>query len=260
MRSEDPPVRATMQEATRELVALGLTEYEARAYAALVRAGESKAEAIHRESGMPRSAVYVTLRRLESRGLVDRTAEDPARFRATPPAVALRRTQDRVDRSAAVALRALNELQRTHRAPPSRSLWVAAGHGAVAHRLPARLASARREILVFGHPTLVERIRDDLEAAAARGVRVAVIRPGGRVPGRRRAGSPASEPAERMVVGIVDGGAVFFGSQDGGAEEFAWSESPVLVHFLMGVFAQLGSPVPVKPRARGGARGRKTGR
>ncbi len=239
----ESPVRASTQEAVRQLVSLGLTEYEARAYAALVRTGESKAAAIHRESGVPRPALYGILRRLESRGLVDRTAGEPVRFRATPPVEALRRTRDGVDRAAGAALRALSELQRTRRPPPSRSLWFAEGHGVLVERLPPRLAHARKEILVFGYPPLVRRIRDDLEAAVERGVRVAVIDIGTR--GRRRGVAPGL--GARMIVGTLDGRAVFYGSDDAGTEEFAWSENPSFVRFIEGIFGELGSPVPMRP-------------
>jgi sugar-specific transcriptional regulator TrmB len=239
MKPERPPVRPSVQEAIRHLVALGLTQYEARVYAALVQAGESKVGTIHMESGVPRSAIYGTLKRLESRGLADHTASTPARFRPAPPAVALRRTRDRVDRAAAAALGELNHLRQSGQPPRSKSLWVAEGRGAMAQRLPARLAGAKKEIQVLAHPRLAQRIKDDLEAAAARGVHVIFINGGGR--GRRLAGE--------LVLGALDRRAVFYGSRYGGEEEFAWSENPPFVQFVLRIFSRLGPLSRLKPAA-----------
>ncbi len=73
-------------EAYQHLIALGLTEYEARVYIALLvltHAGEHAAPArIAREARVPRPKVYETLERLEHRGLAIRTNESPLGYRA----------------------------------------------------------------------------------------------------------------------------------------------------------------------------------
>ncbi len=250
-----------MEKAARLLMQLGLTKYESRVYAALVKGGESKVGLIQAVSGVPRAAVYGTLGRLEARSLVDRGVGNPARFRAVPPGVVLRRIRADVDSAAAAALKGLSRLRQA--APPSqrRLLWIAEGEGALAERLSAGLARARREILILGHPRVMRRFEADLGDAASRGVRVSYLAPAGggaraRRTGGRRPGPGASSlgPAKEFVAGAVDGRAVFYGARDRLTEVFAWSEDPPFVRLafsLLGGLSRAGTPSAARPRRRG---------
>jgi len=60
-----------MKTAVESLRDLGLTEYEAKVYTALVKIRSGTAADIHLVSGIPRSAVYGALNRLEERGIVE---------------------------------------------------------------------------------------------------------------------------------------------------------------------------------------------
>ena len=64
---------------------LGLSEYEAKAYEALVRLGEAKPSAVTRESGIPQSKVYDVLNRLVDAGLARVIPERPKRYAPLPP-------------------------------------------------------------------------------------------------------------------------------------------------------------------------------
>lgn len=65
---------------------LGLKDYEARVYAALVLLGPSKASEVARESGVPRPKVYEVLKELHRKGFVDFSeGGKPAFFRAVEP-------------------------------------------------------------------------------------------------------------------------------------------------------------------------------
>lgn len=56
------------------LQALGLTEYEARAYTALLALGRAVPARVARQAGIPRPKIYETLERLEGRGWPPRWA------------------------------------------------------------------------------------------------------------------------------------------------------------------------------------------
>jgi HTH-type transcriptional regulator, sugar sensing transcriptional regulator len=70
------------------LMALGLTEYEARTYLALLALARAAADSgeqatpprIAREAGLPRPKVYETLERLEARGLATRVGANPIEY------------------------------------------------------------------------------------------------------------------------------------------------------------------------------------
>jgi len=68
-----------------ELVFLGLTEYEAKAYVALVGMGEGSARQISDASGVPRPRIYDILELLEKKGFVEVGQGSPMLFRALDP-------------------------------------------------------------------------------------------------------------------------------------------------------------------------------
>jgi len=69
---------------------LGLTEYEARVYIAVVELGEVEASEIARRSGVPRTRIYDVLAKLENSGLIQKImGSRPAVYAAIPPKKAL---------------------------------------------------------------------------------------------------------------------------------------------------------------------------
>lgn len=64
---------------------LGLTEYEARAYIAVVCIGEGGVGEISQESGIPRARVYDIMERLAGKGFVEIGNSKPLRYRANDP-------------------------------------------------------------------------------------------------------------------------------------------------------------------------------
>jgi sugar-specific transcriptional regulator TrmB len=75
----------------RELTALGLTGYEARAYLALINRHRYTAAQLSRESGVPRQRIYDVLSGLTERGLVRALPGQVARYTAVDPASAIER-------------------------------------------------------------------------------------------------------------------------------------------------------------------------
>jgi predicted transcriptional regulator len=67
------------------LIKLGLTEYEAKAYVAMVSIGEGGITEISQQSGIPRSRVYDIMERLAVKGFVEVGAMKPLRYRAVDP-------------------------------------------------------------------------------------------------------------------------------------------------------------------------------
>ena len=68
-----------------ELKELGLTEYEAKAYVALVRLGKSSSMTISKESGVSYGKIYTVLNSLENKHLVKVVPEKTKKFVATDP-------------------------------------------------------------------------------------------------------------------------------------------------------------------------------
>ncbi|OPY34144.1 MAG: Sugar-specific transcriptional regulator TrmB [Methanomassiliicoccales archaeon PtaU1.Bin124] len=88
------------------LIQVGLTEYEAKAYVAIVTIGEGGINDISQASGIPRSRVYDVMERLAGKGFVETGATKPLRYRAVDPQIVtknirshIQKTLDEVDAS-----------------------------------------------------------------------------------------------------------------------------------------------------------------
>ncbi len=79
-----------MPENTENLIKLGLTEYEAKAYTALLQEGTSTGSLISKKSSVPQGKIYETLRKLIDKGLVLEKPTDPKQFQAIPAEHALK--------------------------------------------------------------------------------------------------------------------------------------------------------------------------
>ncbi len=71
-------------ERLKKIMDLGLTEYQARAYLALLELGASTASQIPSVSRVPRTRVYGTMKQLHEKGLVEIIPETPLRYRPVP--------------------------------------------------------------------------------------------------------------------------------------------------------------------------------
>src|SRR6266496_3311665 len=74
-----------------QLIRLGLTSYEARAYAALVRRDSFSAAQVARQSGLPRQRIYDVLETLVQKGLASSRPGPHAKYAAVAPEVAVER-------------------------------------------------------------------------------------------------------------------------------------------------------------------------
>jgi sugar-specific transcriptional regulator TrmB len=82
---------------------IGLAEYEARAYAALVGLGEANAREIHEASKVPRTRIYDILKELANKGFVEFIAGSPNYYRVVEPDSVMDKIRDElvetIDRS-----------------------------------------------------------------------------------------------------------------------------------------------------------------
>src|SRR5438445_6702110 len=102
----------TKDQASPELQALGFTEYEARAYLALLQAGELTGYQLAKASRIPRPNIYPVLDRLEERGAVTRVeVEGGVRYSALPSEEMLSRLEREVSVHLESARESMGELQ-----------------------------------------------------------------------------------------------------------------------------------------------------
>lgn len=165
-----------------DLVRLGLTRDEARAYLSLLARGRMTAREISLSTGITRGRIYDVLRGLLVKGAALEAMGRLRSFQAVPPSVAvanlLESRRREVAELEASAEEVAESLARTHSAaagPPS--LVEAIHHGATLSERYAELADASaEEILLFVRTPFVSRDELDDECdeyrALRRGVRV----------------------------------------------------------------------------------------
>ncbi|MBA1342817.1 MAG: HTH-type sugar sensing transcriptional regulator TrmBL1 [ANME-2 cluster archaeon] len=137
-----------MKTAVESLRDLGLTEYEAKVYTALVKIRSGTASDIHLVSGIPRSAVYGALHRLEERGTIEVQSSKPMRYRAVPPEIALGKLKDNFIAESEDALVALEEIyQAPKMEAQEEAIWTISGVKNVSDKIIEMIRDAQTDII-----------------------------------------------------------------------------------------------------------------
>jgi predicted DNA-binding transcriptional regulator len=95
------------------LKTLGLTEYEAKVYSALVLFDRAEVKQIYEYLDAPKPSVYQSLRSLTDKGLVQVVNSKPAIYRATPPKIAIKHMMEAHKTAEETSLLGLEELKKT---------------------------------------------------------------------------------------------------------------------------------------------------
>ncbi|MBZ9752624.1 TrmB family transcriptional regulator [Deinococcus sp. HMF7604] len=217
------------------LQALGLTEYEARAYTALLALGRAVPARVARQAGIPRPKIYETLERLEGRGLAAKVGQNPLEYAP----LSAREYLARARRSFDDRLGALDrDLSRLAPDPAPEAVYHLYGEAAIRSLCEDLTLNARRSLYMAGEATLADR----LERLSPRGVTL-----------RRAelAGLPSiAAPGQRAFLLARDGEAALIAHfiEEGGAGEAhgVHTHNPVIIHLIEG-YVQLSAQQRVAP-------------
>ncbi len=131
---------------------LGLTEYETRAYIALVRVGPTTARNLSEKSDLPHSRIYDVLSDLEARGWVESQSGRPIRYRAKSPSEAMRlfkiKQEEKFKESNEIIQQELEPLYEKSGEMEKPDIWTIRGETEVISKIEELVASAEIEILV----------------------------------------------------------------------------------------------------------------
>jgi sugar-specific transcriptional regulator TrmB len=152
---------------------IGLGEYEARLYLALLRRHPATGYELARSSGVPSSKVYEVLKRLQDKDLV--FVADGGRARRYIPVD----PEEFVERYTSRMTRTLDGLRDVMQALGSEEqvgyVWNVNGRDALLERAAQAIARAERTVLLSGWDDELAELQPVVEAAHRRKVRVAVI-------------------------------------------------------------------------------------
>jgi len=151
---------------------MGFTNYEAKAYLALVKNNPATGYEISNVAHVPRSVIYSTLRKLESRGYVTSVHEKPRRYIPLSPKQLLSRLDS--DFSEKMGL-LREELQDFVEMPETEGFWNIRGYDNMLQICRSNIQEAEDLICISGWKREVEELREDLIKARERGVEIIIF-------------------------------------------------------------------------------------
>ncbi len=157
---------------------LGLSEYEARTYLALVARGSATVREIRELAGIPYAREYDVLESLERRGYVLAQPGRPRRYLAVPPGEVLERELEGIRRAVEELRVALERLYSEPFREESlhEAVWLIRGRQNIVERCRSMLSSAEAEVLLMGsNPAACSELAGALAAASRRGVRIRAL-------------------------------------------------------------------------------------
>src|SRR6266498_4053437 len=143
----------TVSETTRRaLKDFGLTEYEVKAYIALVEAGPVPASQLSTTAGIPYSKIYEILGNLERKGWVETEQGRPSKYYPKAPSTALESSRARLETtlksSQADAMEELQPLYEKKGVREKPDIWIVRGQDNILDKMRETLGRTRRELMV----------------------------------------------------------------------------------------------------------------
>jgi len=164
--ADDDSIRPN--EPTDDVIALlqelGLTEYAARCYVALIQLGSGTAREVAETTSVPRSRVYDAIERLSDRGLVDTGHASPKVFRPASRETIARTFQLKYEQTVEDLTDRLAAVKPTERQYEQSGVWTVTGQQAVTDRALEFIADADEEVVYMSVEDL---LTDDVIAALA---------------------------------------------------------------------------------------------
>jgi sugar-specific transcriptional regulator TrmB len=163
-----------MTEAVDLLQELGFSEYEARAYRALLQHNPVSGYELAKVSGIPRPNIYPVIQKLEERGAVVRleSSEETARYAPVPPEEFLERVGSRFRETLETTKQALRDLVQ----PAELAyVWNVQGYDNMLSHARSLIDKSRDQLLVAIWPDEAQILVDQMDKAEARGVDVTTL-------------------------------------------------------------------------------------
>ncbi|WP_371368126.1 hypothetical protein SRRS_18100 [Sporomusa rhizae] len=152
---------------------LNFTEYEAKAYLALLEKSPLTGYAISLNSGVPRSKIYEVLNGMVARGDVLVSQEStPLYIPLSPEELIAQRKRD-AEKTYLTAQKKLK--QYTVTSQNRENIWNISGHEAILARVKEEIKEAKHRVLLEVWSDDVMELREELEQAARRDVKVFII-------------------------------------------------------------------------------------
>lgn len=153
---------------------LSFTEYEAKAYLALLKSSEPlSGYATALQSGVPRSRIYDVLNSLEERGDVIASHETPALYMPISPEELINNRRKAADQNFSVAAQLLSTYK-SH-SVLKENIWNIRGRDGIFNRICEIIGRAERHIFLEIWPDDLGKVEAALRQAAQAGVKITLV-------------------------------------------------------------------------------------
>lgn len=157
---------------SKKMMQLGFTLYEAKSYIALLQNYPVTRYEISQKSGVPRSAIYDVVRRLENFGAVSIISTNPEKYVPLPPEEFLRMLERRYHEKLENFRDSLSEM--TTDLEPEQ-LWNITGYRNLIEKARDMIQSTKYEIYLSAWQSEVMEIKRELVEAKKRGVKIVIF-------------------------------------------------------------------------------------
>jgi HTH-type transcriptional regulator, sugar sensing transcriptional regulator len=164
--------QSNLQELLPDLLALGFSEYEARAYVALYKLQPATAYEVSKLAGLPKANAYTVLESLSKKEAAQPISESPVRYVAVEPGVLFERIASATARRCAKLIERIPAVTDAH---DRGYVWSISGADAIDTKIESMIEGAGSHIWIKAAETNILPYRDALQRAAERGVGVLII-------------------------------------------------------------------------------------
>ena len=217
-----------------KLVKIGFSEYEAKAYIALLRESPVSGYQLSKLSGVPRSMIYEVLGKLTTRGAAMTLHTGGATKYAPVPAAEFLDQLLQEQKDLVVSLK--DDVAHLTSAPDLEYVWNIEGHENILAKAEEMIDQAKSRIYLALLPATFPELKPVLEEAISQDVRVVVYTTSElELPGGQVVAAPMSEEALSQAGGlglilVIDGEEVLIGEWLTATRARAsWTSSPLLV-------------------------------
>jgi HTH-type transcriptional regulator, sugar sensing transcriptional regulator len=162
----------------------GLTEYEVKAYIALVEAGPLPASVLSTTATIPYSKIYEILGNLERKGWVEIEQGRPSKYFPKPPSTALDSSRVRMENtlksSQTDAMSELQPLYERKGVQERPDIWIVRGQDNILDRIKETLGRTKKELLLampIVPESVISMATPLLSLLISRGIRVSLMVP-----------------------------------------------------------------------------------
>jgi len=152
---------------------LGFTEYEAKAYLALLEKFPLTGYAVSLNSGVPRSKIYEVLGGMVGRGDIMISQDKTPLYVPLPPNELIEQKKHRAEQTYKDAQEALEQYSSSSQ--NRENIWNISGHNAIINRVKEAIKTAKHRILLEIWEEDAEELRSALEQSAQRGVKITIV-------------------------------------------------------------------------------------